>query len=142
MGLIGVRKLTTTTNPGLELSASSYVHEQSTNHISQKNNKTRCYAKSPMHCAGRVSANTTRTPCQLHWSDWEMGTGVSCTECSLACIQNKGGTYLKLSVSFPTVLSDSELLYPEDAESSSVSTDPPSGSAFCSISSSLPERLK
>ena len=32
------------------------------------------------HCAGRVSANTR--PHQLHWGDREMGTAISCTECS------------------------------------------------------------
>ena len=32
------------------------------------------------HCAGCVSANTR--PHQLHWGDWEMGTAISCTECS------------------------------------------------------------
>ena len=32
------------------------------------------------HCAGRVSANTR--PHQLRWGDREMGTAISCTECS------------------------------------------------------------
>ena len=32
------------------------------------------------HCAGRVSANTR--PHQLRWGDQEMGTAISCTECS------------------------------------------------------------
>ena len=32
------------------------------------------------HCAGRVSANAR--PHQLCWGDWEMGTAISCTECS------------------------------------------------------------
>ena len=31
-------------------------------------------------CAGRVSANTR--PHQLRWGDREMGTAISCTECS------------------------------------------------------------
>ena len=31
-------------------------------------------------CTGRVSANTG--PHQLRWSDWEMETAISCTECS------------------------------------------------------------
>ena len=32
------------------------------------------------HCAGCVSANTR--PHQLCWGDGEMGTAISCTECS------------------------------------------------------------
>ena len=32
------------------------------------------------HCAGRVSTNTR--PHQLRWGDREMGTVISCTECS------------------------------------------------------------
>ena len=32
------------------------------------------------HCAGRISANTR--PHQLCWGDREMGTAISCTECS------------------------------------------------------------
>ena len=32
------------------------------------------------HCAGRVSANTR--PHQLRWGDREMGTAISCIECS------------------------------------------------------------
>ena len=32
------------------------------------------------HCAGRVLANTR--PHQLRWGDREMGTAISCTECS------------------------------------------------------------
>ena len=32
------------------------------------------------HCAGLVLANTR--PYQLHWSDWEMETGILCIECS------------------------------------------------------------
>ena len=32
------------------------------------------------YCAGRVSANTR--PHQLRWGDREMGTAISCTECS------------------------------------------------------------
>ena len=32
------------------------------------------------HCAGRVSANTR--PHQLRWGDREVGTAISCTECS------------------------------------------------------------
>ena len=32
------------------------------------------------HCTGCVSANTK--PHQLRWGDWEMGTAISCIECS------------------------------------------------------------
>ena len=32
------------------------------------------------NCAGHVLANTR--PHQLHWGDWEMGTVISCIECS------------------------------------------------------------
>ena len=32
------------------------------------------------HCTGHILANTR--PHQLHWGDWEMGTVISCTECS------------------------------------------------------------
>ena len=32
------------------------------------------------HCAGRISANTR--PHQLRWGDREIGTAISCTECS------------------------------------------------------------
>ena len=32
------------------------------------------------HCAGHVSANAR--PHQLRWGDREMGTAISCTECS------------------------------------------------------------
>ena len=32
------------------------------------------------HCAGRISANTR--PHQLRWGDREMGTAISCKECS------------------------------------------------------------
>ena len=32
------------------------------------------------YCAGHISPNTK--PHQLRWGDWEMGTAISCTECS------------------------------------------------------------
>ena len=32
------------------------------------------------HCAGHILANCR--PHQLRWSDWEMGTAISCTEFS------------------------------------------------------------
>ena len=32
------------------------------------------------HCAGYISVNTR--PHQLHWGDQEMGTAISCIECS------------------------------------------------------------
>ena len=42
------------------------------------------------HCAGHVSANTR--PHQLHWGDREMGTAISCIECSqVADLILKGG---------------------------------------------------
>ena len=33
------------------------------------------------HCAGRILADTR--PHHLHWGEQEMGTVISCTECSL-----------------------------------------------------------
>ena len=54
------------------------THEQSTHHISLiKQASMLCKVT---HCAGRISANTR--PHQLRWGDREMGTAISCTECS------------------------------------------------------------
>ena len=40
-------------------------------------------------CAECILANTR--PHQLHRSDWEMGTAISCTECSQMADVTKGG---------------------------------------------------
>ena len=70
------------------------MHEQSTNHITLKNDKTkqkppitRCNAKKVTHCTGHVLANIRHH--QLCWGDREMGTAISCTECGqvAGCIQ-------------------------------------------------------
>ena len=59
----------------------THIHEQSMKpHLSKNICKPTCFAKSPTAHPGRVSANTM--PHQLHWGDWEMGTAISCTECS------------------------------------------------------------
>ena len=55
-----------------------YMYEQSKNHISLiKQAQMLCKVT---YCAGRISANTR--PHQLRWGDREMGTAISCTECS------------------------------------------------------------
>ena len=48
------------------------------NHISLKiKNRPRCYTKSP------TAQDVFRSiPYQLRWGDWEIGTAISCTECS------------------------------------------------------------
>ena len=49
------------------------------NHISLTKIGLNVYAVT--HCMGHTSANTR--PHWLHWSDWVMGTSVSCIECNL-----------------------------------------------------------
>ena len=54
----------------------------------QKISRPRCHTKSPT-----VQDTFQPIPHQLRWSDWEMGTAVSCTECSqVAGLIQKVGT--------------------------------------------------
>ena len=57
-----------------------HVYAQSTNHISLK--KIGLDFMKVTHCVGCILANAIYMPHQLHWGDREMGTAISCTECS------------------------------------------------------------